>query len=165
METCVSYNPTGFDFIRRVSIHFINRKDIGVALTNNRRTFGSSVYTPAYPEIMNTFNVSSTVALLPLTFYVFALGFGPLLGAPLSETFGRRVVFLISAPLGAIFTVGVGFSQNIWTLCILRFFAGMAFSPALAIGAGTIADLYRLEERAKPSGFFITMPFLGPALG
>ena len=116
-------------------------------------------------EIVDKFHVSTTLALLPLTFYVFALGFGPLLGAPLSETYGRRVVFLLSAPLGAIFTVGAGLSHNIATLCVLRFFAGVGFSPALAIGAGTIADLFKLEDRAAPSGLFITMPFLGPAIG
>ena len=116
-------------------------------------------------EIQREFDVSPTVALLPLSLYVFALGFGPLLGAPLSETYGRRVVYLISAPLGAIFTVGAGFTHSIAALCILRFFAGMGFSPALAIGAGTIADLFKLEDRAAPSGLFITMPFLGPALG
>lgn len=114
---------------------------------------------------MEQFGVSTTVAFLPLTFYVFALGFGPLLAAPISETYGRRVVYLVSAPLGAIFTVGAGFSTNIWTLCILRFFAGMTFSPALAIGAGTIADTHAPEVRAVPSGLYITSPFLGPALG
>lgn len=128
-------------------------------------TFGTSIYTPAISEIVEQFHVSTTVALLPLTFYVFALGFGPLLGAPLSETYGRRVVYLVSAPLGALFTVGAGFSTNISSLCILRFFAGVGFSPALAIGAGTIADLFRLEDRAAPSALFITSPMLGPALG
>lgn len=88
-----------------------------------------------------------------------------MLAAPLSETFGRRIVYLISPPLGALFTMGAGFSQNIWTLCILRFFAGMFFAPALAIGAGTIADSFRPDIRAIPSAFYITSPFLGPALG
>lgn len=53
-------------------------------------TFGSSVYTPGYPEVMEKFNVSSTVALLGLSLYVLGLGFGPVLAAPISETKGRR---------------------------------------------------------------------------
>ncbi|KAL2071149.1 hypothetical protein VTL71DRAFT_12384 [Oculimacula yallundae] len=128
-------------------------------------TLGSSIYTPAYSVIMAKWNVSSTVALLPLTLYVLALGFGPILAAPLSETYGRHKVYLISAPLGALFTMGAGFSQNVQTLCILRFFAGLAFSPALAIGAGSIADVNKPEHRAVPSALYITSPFLGPALG
>jgi len=114
---------------------------------------------------MKDFHVSPTVALLPLSLYVFALGFGPLLAAPMSETYGRHVVYLVSTPLGALFTMGAGLSQNIWTLCILRFFAGLTFSPALAIGAGTIADVSKAEHRAAPSALYILSPFLGPALG
>ncbi len=110
-------------------------------------------------------DVSPTVALLPLTFYVIALGCGPILAAPISETYGRHIVYLVSVPIGALFTMGAGFSQNIWSLCILRFFSGLAFSPALAIGAGSIADVNRPENRAIPSALYILSPFLGPALG
>lgn len=39
--------------------------------------FGSSVYTPGIPEVMRQFNVSSTVAILPLSLYVLGLAFGP----------------------------------------------------------------------------------------
>jgi len=135
------------------------------ALISFTGTLGSSIYTPAFPTIMKDFRVSPTVALLPLSIYVLALGFGPLLAAPISESAGRRVVYAISAPLGTLFTIGAGFSQNIWTLCILRFFAGLTFSPALAIGAGTIADVNKPENRAAPSTLYILSPFLGPSLG
>jgi MFS family permease len=61
--------------------------------------------------------------------------------------------------------MGAGLSQNIWTLCILRFFAGLAFSPSLAIGGGSIADVNKPEHRAAASAMYILSPFLGPALG
>lgn len=128
-------------------------------------TIGSSIYSPAFPTIEKDFHVDSTVALLPLSLYVLALGAGPMLAAPISETYGRHIVYLLSPPIGALFTLGAGFSQNIWTLCILRFFAGLTFSPALAIGAGSIADVNKLEHRAAPSSLYILSPFLGPALG
>jgi hypothetical protein len=32
------------------------------------------------------------VAILPLSLYVLALGFGPVLAAPLSETYGRYYI-------------------------------------------------------------------------
>jgi MFS family permease len=83
----------------------------------------------------------------------------------MSETHGRQIVYITSVPLGALFTMGTGFSQNIWTLCILRFFSGIAFSPALSIGAGSIADVNKPEHRAVPSALYILSPFLGPALG
>ncbi|KAB2099573.1 hypothetical protein AG0111_0g12176 [Alternaria gaisen] len=114
---------------------------------------------------MERFNVSNTVALLPPTLYVIALGLGPILAAPLSGSYGRHIVYLTSAPLAAIFTVRSGVSHSIQTLCILRFFFGLAFSPALAIGAGSVADVYKPEQRSVSSLLYIMSPFLGPALG
>ena len=97
-------------------------------------TFGSSVYTPGYPEIVARFHVSSVVALLGLSLYVLGLAFGPVLAAPVSETFGRRVVYLVSLPIAALFTLGAGFSQNFASLVLCRFFAGFFGSPVLAVG-------------------------------
>lgn len=138
---------------------------VPIAIISFSATIGSSIYTPAVPVIMKEWGISSTVAFLPLTFYVLALALGPIIAAPMSETYGRHIVYLVSVPVAALFTMGTGFSQNIWTLCILRFFSGLAFSPALAIGAGTIADMNPNHRRTAPSAIYVLSPFLGPALG
>ena len=128
-------------------------------------TFGSSVYTPGYPEVMARFNVSSTVALLGLSLYVLGLAFGPVLAAPISETKGRRVVYLVSLPLGALFIMGAGFSNNFASLAITRFLAGFFGSPVLAVGAGTNVDMWPPIHRAVATSAFLLAPFLGPAIG
>lgn len=128
-------------------------------------TFGSSVYTPGYPEVMAKFHVSSTAALLPLSLYVLGLAFGPVLAAPISETRGRKVVYLVSIPLAALFTLGAGFSQTIAALSICRFFAGFFGSPVLAVGGGTNVDLWPPIHRAVATSSFLLAPFLGPAIG
>jgi MFS family permease len=68
-------------------------------------------------------------------------------------------------PIGAFFALGAGLTHNFHALCFLRFMAGFAFSPSLAIGAGTINDVYEPSQRAMPSTLFILMPFLGPGFG
>lgn len=128
-------------------------------------TFGSSIYTPGYPEIETRFNVSSTVALLPLSLYVLGLAFGPVLAAPISETLGRRVVYLVSSPIAALFTLGAGFSNTFASLAITRFFAGFFGSPVLAVGAGTNVDTWAPVHRAVATSTFLLAPFLGPAIG
>ena len=128
-------------------------------------TFGSSVYTPGYPDVEKRFNVSSTVALLPLSLYVIGLAFGPILAAPISETMGRKVVYLISLPISGLFILGAGFSNTFASLAITRFFAGFFGSPVLAVGAGTIVDMWPPVYRAYATSAFILAPFLGPALG
>ena len=55
-------------------------------------TAGSSLITPATPEIAEHFGVSRVVAILPLTLYVLGLGFGPVIAAPISETYGREFI-------------------------------------------------------------------------
>ena len=128
-------------------------------------TMGSSIYTPGYPDVEEKFNVSSTVALLPLSLYVLGLAFGPVLAAPISETLGRRVVYLVSSPVAALFTLGAGFSNTFASLAITRFFAGFFGSPVLAVGAGTNVDLWAPIHRAVATSTFLLAPFLGPAIG
>lgn len=114
---------------------------------------------------MEDFNVSRTVALLGLSVYTLGLGFGPVFSAPLSEKHGRKIVYLTSSPLFMLFTLGAGFSKNIGSLLVCRFFAGVTGSPALAVGAGTNADLFPPAIRALTTSIFMMAPFLGPALG
>jgi MFS family permease len=111
------------------------------------------------------FRVSSTIAILPFSFYVLGLAFGPLIGSPLSESFGRRLVYWISIPLFALFILGSGFAKGMGTLILCRFFAGFFGSPALSLGSATISDVWPPAQRAIPMAAYVATPFLGPALG
>ena len=98
-------------------------------------TAASSIYTPGIPDLMRSFEVSSTVALLGLSLYILGLAFGPMLAAPISETKGRLVVYLISIPAASLFVLGAGFSQSFTAFAVCRFFAGFFASPVLAVGS------------------------------
>jgi MFS family permease len=88
-----------------------------------------------------------------------------MVSAPLSETFGRRAVYLITFPPFLLFTMGAGFAHNFATLLICRLLAGTIGSACLAVGAGTNTDMYEPLDRATASAIFLLAPFLGPALG
>lgn len=111
------------------------------------------------------FGVGLDASLVPLTVYVLGLGFGPVMSAPLSETYGRRAVYIIFFLPSLLFTLGAGLAQNFGTLVVCRFFAGLLGSSCLAVGAGTNSDLWAHFSRAVASSIFIMAPFLGPALG
>jgi MFS family permease len=135
-------------------------------LTETRcRSIGTSLPSSSRAHIQQEFGVSVTQSILPLSLYVFALGLGPVLGGSLSETVGRLPVYMGSMPVGALFTIGGAVTHNFHVLCFCRFMAGFALSPSLAIGAGTISDIYKPFESAIPSTVFILMPFLGPGFG
>ena len=152
-------NPINWPFALRVYTTTIP------ALYNFTVTLGSSIYAPSVDAVTKRFDISTTVALLGLSLYVLGLAFGPVLAAPLSETFGRRAVYLITLPLAALFTLGAGFSQNFASLAVCRFFAGFLGAPSLAVGAGTNADLWPPVHRAVPSALFLLAPFAGPVVG
>jgi MFS family permease len=125
---------------------------------------GTSILTFAVPDFVEEFGVTTTQAILPLSLYVFALGLGPVIGGPLSETIGRYWVYMIGNPLGALFTLGAGFTNSFAALCVLRFLAGMCFAPSLAIASGTLNETFKPAQRGLPSTIFILTPFLGPGI-
>jgi MFS family permease len=130
-------------------------------LANVLSSFGSSIYTPAIPDVMLDFGISDTIATLPLTTYVLGLSFGPMLSAPISETFGRLGTYRVSPPLSAVFTLAAGFSPNIAALCVLRFFAAFFGGMCLSVSAGTSADLFYPRDRGVAGTFMLYTPFLG----
>ena len=114
---------------------------------------------------MQRFHVSQTAAFLPLSLFTLGLALGPVMGAPISETLGRRAVYLGSFPPFFLFTMGAGLAQNFGTLLVCRFFAGAFCAPCLAVGAGSNGDLWQPLNRALSGSLFIMMPFFGPAIG
>lgn len=129
------------------------------------RSAGTSIISPAQKQLVEEFGVGRTVSLLPLSLYVFALGFGPVLGGPLSETAGRMVTYRYGFPLGALFTLGAGLTHNFGALCFLRFAAGFCFAPALAVATGSITETFPPQTRGPVMAIWILMPFLGPGFG
>lgn len=129
---------------------------------------GTSIMSPAHTDLMLEFGISSTAAILPLTFYVLALAIGPvIIGGPLSEVVGRYPILLLGTPFGLLFTVGAALvpTSSLAGLCVLRFFAGFALSPSLAIASGVLTETFRPVERGLPVACFIVTPFLGPGMG
>lgn len=128
-------------------------------------SLGSSLFVSGVFDLSAKMGASRELCVSGLTFYMIGLAFGPTLGAPISETYGRAVVYLTGFPLSMLFVMGVGLSTNMYQILILRFFSGLLASPALAIAGGTINDIWRMEERGVAMATFCLAPFLGPVLG
>ncbi|KAK1700868.1 putative bicyclomycin resistance protein [Colletotrichum godetiae] len=126
---------------------------------------GTSIVSPARSQFVKEFGVSSTAAFLPLSLYVLALGLGPVLGGPLSETAGRQAVHVIAVVFGGLFALGSGLTHSFSGLCAMRFLSGFFYGPVLAVGSGVLNETYLPVERGLPSTIFILSPFLGPGLG
>jgi MFS family permease len=128
-------------------------------------TFASSIYASALPSIETHFSVSPTLATLGLSLYVFGFALGPLIWAPLSEVYGRRIIFVVSYTAFVAFSIGAVFAPSIAALLVLRFLASAFGASTMANTGGIIADMFEKKERGLATGLFATTPFLGPALG
>lgn len=128
-------------------------------------TFGSSVYTTGLADITQDLHVSQPLALSGLTFYLIGLSVGPLFGAPLSELYGRRPVYIVSMPLSMLFIMGSGLSRHFASVAVTRFFAGTFASPAMAVAGGTVSDLWPLEMICFAMTVFSITPFIGTITG
>lgn len=136
-----------------------------ICLIGFNTTMGASIYAPGHEQVKEEFGVSTTVSLLPLSSYSLGLAFGPMISSPLSETFGRKFVYLLTLPLFDIFVLGFGLSRNIGSLIVCRFFSGMFAAPGVSVASATIADYIEPERRAFPLAFYYTIPFIGSAIG
>lgn len=66
-------------------------------------------------------------------------------------------MYLVGTPLLVIGSIGVATSPSIPHLMVWRFVQAMGASPGLAVGSGTIGDIYKLEERGQAMGIFFAV--------
>ncbi|WVQ78741.1 hypothetical protein IAT38_000828 [Cryptococcus sp. DSM 104549] len=139
---------------------------ITLALTGFVSTAGSSIGVPGLHAVMAEFEVENEkIGVMIASAYVLGLGTGPFLFAPISELYGRQVAYLSSQLLYFLFALGVGFSQNMATLIVLRFFCGMFGSVTPSLGVATCADMFSPQQRGTPISLYALGPMAGPVLG
>jgi MFS family permease len=121
------------------------------------------MFAPGAPELAAEFHIiSSTVAAMTVSLYVLGFAFGPLVFAPLSELYGRLIIYYLCNIVYVAFSVGCAFSTNAAMFLVFRFLCGCAASGPMSIGGGTIADMTPQEQRGKAMALFAMGPILGP---
>ncbi|KAK8132354.1 MFS transporter [Apiospora kogelbergensis] len=126
----------------------------------------STMFAPGVADLALEFGVRNTiVVLMTVSIYVLGFALGPLILAPLSELYGRLIVYHF-CNLGYIgFTFGCAFSNDVAVFLVMRFLAGTMASGPLSVGGGTVADLYPPQLRGKAMSMFSLGPLLGPVIG
>lgn len=126
----------------------------------------SSVLAPAVEQVMSDFNTTSTT-FATFVVSVFVLGFacGPLILAPLSEIYGRVIIYNITNVLFLGFTLMCASSRSKEMLLASRFLSGFAGVATITIGSGTIADIIPREKRGKAVSVWSVGTIFGPMVG
>jgi multidrug resistance protein len=124
------------------------------------------MFAPGVPDVITEFHSTSQL-LATFVVSVFVLGFalGPLLLAPLSEMYGRTIVYHVTNVFFLIFTIGCAVAKDMGMLVAFRFLAGFAGVAVITCGSGSIADMMPPEQRGKAMALWALGPLLGPMIG
>ncbi|KAF4984818.1 hypothetical protein FDECE_17016 [Fusarium decemcellulare] len=128
-------------------------------------TTGISTLVAGIPGIMLQFDKTRNMALLPICLYTAGFVFGPCIAAPISELHGRRVVYRANFVMLIVFNAIAVASDNFVVLVLFRFLAGLGGSGVMAVGAGTLSDLWEPKEVGRVGVAYLLAPFLGPSMG
>ncbi|KAF2147142.1 uncharacterized protein K452DRAFT_217873 [Aplosporella prunicola CBS 121167] len=136
-----------------------------VAFTCFVVALNSAVITADIQGPADEFGSSREVGLLAITLFVVGFGVGPMAFAPLSEIIGRKPIYASTLFIAVVFIIPEAVSKNMATLLVCRAIDGIAFSAPMTLVGGTLADLWKNEERGVPMAAFSAAPFIGPAIG
>ncbi|KAJ5642431.1 Major facilitator superfamily domaingeneral substrate transporter [Penicillium lividum] len=126
----------------------------------------SSMFSPAVVYMGDEFHeTNETILSLSVSIYLIGYTVGPLLLAPLSELYGRRVVLSVANWFFVAWQIGCALSKNIQTLIVCRLFAGIGGSACVTLGAGVVADMFPRETRGMATSIWSMGPLIGPVVG
>ncbi|KAI0637769.1 MFS general substrate transporter [Trametes polyzona] len=128
-------------------------------------TFASSVASFTETGLARDLHTSHEVSILSISLYVLGLGLGPLFVGPLSELYGRNVIYRTSYVLFFAFTWPTAFPPHIAVFLVFRFITGLCGAAFLSVAGGSVSDLFDNHTVATPMAVYTISPFIGPVLG
>lgn len=128
-------------------------------------TWASSAYSAGTQQIAAEFHVGNQVAVLGTTLFLFGFGLGPLLWAPLSEVYGRRIAVLTPMFVAICFSFGSATAKDFQTLMLTRFFGAFFASAPVTNTGGVLGDLFSPTMRGLAMAGYAMAVVGGPCLG
>ncbi|KAK4495199.1 hypothetical protein PRZ48_013526 [Zasmidium cellare] len=116
------------------------------------------MFAPGAALLAEEFGItSSTLVSLTVSIYLAGFAVGPMLIAPLSELYGRLIIYHTSSVFYIGFIIGCALSRGTGMFLAFRFLAGCAASGPTAVGGGTVADVVPPAQRVN---FALSIIFL-----
>ncbi|PSN74014.1 MFS general substrate transporter [Corynespora cassiicola Philippines] len=134
-------------------------------LTTMSATWASSAYSAGTEVIAREFHVGNQVSVLGTTLFLFGFGLGPLLWAPLSEVYGRRLAVLAPMFVAMCFSFGSATAKDFQTLMLTRFFGAFFASAPVTNTGGVLGDLYSPAWRGIAMAGYAMAVVGGPCIG
>jgi hypothetical protein len=128
-------------------------------------TLTSSAYSSSAAQVIIEFDANAELFALGISLFVLGFAVGPALWAPLSELYGRRLLFVVTHAFVVAFVAASAGCTSMSSLLVFRFLAGMFGASPMTNSGGVIADLFPPPQRGLAMTIFAVAPFMGPVLG
>ncbi|KAK4120651.1 MFS general substrate transporter [Parathielavia appendiculata] len=128
-------------------------------------TWASSCYSAGTALIAAEFGVGEQVAVLGTSLFLVGFGIGPLLWAPLSEVYGRRLAVFGPMFVAMCFSFGSATAKDFQTLMLTRFWGAFFASAPVTNTGGVLGDLFGPEQRGIAMAGYAMAVVGGPVLG
>jgi MFS transporter, DHA1 family, multidrug resistance protein len=112
----------------------------------------ADIYVPAFPDMINFFDVAENQIQLILSINFFGLCVSGLVVGPLSDSFGRRKVLLLGLALFVLSSLGCTLTNEFMPMLFFRLLQGIAASVPMVIGVAAFLDRYSQEKAGKLIG-------------
>ncbi|KAF8126610.1 MFS general substrate transporter [Boletus edulis] len=135
-----------------------------VSLTGLVPMFVSGCFVPLIPQISRDLNSTPATVTLGVGLAVLANSLGVMLWSAYTSFYGRRAIYLCGIPFTILGSFGMAASTDINSLLFWQFVQTFGCSGGHALGAATIGDIYKVEERGSAMGTFFGATLLGLAI-
>lgn len=111
-------------------------------------TFTAAGITPAFELLADELHVTVKAVTYLVSSQIMMHGLAPLFWKPISNHYGRRPVWILSALGALLFNVGCAKSNTYGGQQVCRIFTTFFLSPACGMGSAVVTDSYFSKERA-----------------
>ncbi|MEP4380116.1 MAG: multidrug effflux MFS transporter [Alphaproteobacteria bacterium] len=125
----------------------------------------TDLYAPSLPHLPGYFDTDAETVQLTMALNMAAFAVAQLIWGPLSDRYGRRIVFLIGMTAFLFTAIGAALSQTIGHLLAARILMGASASVEAVIVLAVIGDIYKSEDSAKVYAIYGMIIALVPAVG
>ncbi|KAL2830866.1 major facilitator superfamily domain-containing protein [Aspergillus cavernicola] len=126
--------------------------------------FDSTLMASSHPVITSYFHASNSASWLSTAFLLTSTAFLPLFGR-VSDTFGRKPVYLFSIAVFFVTTAWCAEAQSIGSFIAARAFCGLGAGGVFSMGMILSSDLVRIEYRGIYQSYINLCLGLGGCLG
>ena len=140
-----------------------------LALVSAAEPMSINMYLAGLPQLGDEFDIDQAAAQLTITFFLAGMAIGQLVAGPVSDSRGRRGLFIAGAAGLLLATAAAALAPGHWTLYIARRVQGLAGGTAVVLARAAGGDLVRGPEVARIFSILMLLggiaPVLGPIIG